>query len=70
MDFSRLNQALWNQYLIEDKQAEIAHVKQQLSSPPQASSSASTGNSSSTSGNSEKGAQANGSTSAVSKKLF
>jgi hypothetical protein len=70
MDFSRLNIALWNQYLIEDKQAEIAHVKQQLSSPPKASTSATTGNSSITSANSEKGAQANRITGAVSKKLF
>ena len=62
MDFSRLNIALWNHYKIQDKQAEIAHVKQQLSSPPQASSSASTGNSSGTIANSEKGTQANGST--------
>ena len=70
MDFSRLNQARWNQYLIEDQIKEIANVKRQLSPPHQASSSASTGNSSSTIANSEKGTQANGSTSAVSKKLF
>jgi hypothetical protein len=70
MDFSRLNIALWNYYKIQDKQAEIAHVKQQLSSPPQASPSATTGNSSGTSATSEKGTQADRNPSAVSKKLF
>jgi len=64
MDLSRLNEALWNQYLIEDQIKEIAHVKQQLSSTSPPSTSATTNYDSSTSANNEKGAQANGSTSA------
>jgi len=70
MDFSRLNIALWNHYKIQDKQAEIAHVKQQLSSPPKASTSTTTGNGSNPSANSEKGTQANRSPSATPKALF
>jgi hypothetical protein len=62
MDLSRLNEAMWNYYKIQDQIKEIADVTDKiskLSSPPQASTSASTGISSSTS---EKGTQANGST--------
>jgi hypothetical protein len=64
MDFSRLNIALWNQYKIQDQLEIIADVKRQLSPASTPSTSAATSNGSSTSANSEKGTQADRSTSA------